>query len=352
VNDDERLNPDAVPPWLASLWPRYEGSPVIAGINDDDCAVLEWGGELLVVTTDFLNARPMALELGVGGLGDLGRLVVAANLSDLCGSGAAPRALLIGVTMPYGSPSEDFRELMLGVRSEASRWAVPVVGGDTKLGAALALFGVAIGAARSRSNLFLKNGGLEGDALWTSGPLGSVSSAALGLSRGDMTPEWNEWAREVVCRPQVPVAQSRALSDAGVGHGGIDVSDGLGADLRRMCEASCVGATVEVSNVPVAAETRVLADRLGVPAWAFAFASGGDFQFLVSTAPEAARAMSGLGFRRIGTLTRDPALQLCSDARVFAPMPDSGHSDARGLSFVDEIGQLLAAATSKPTESS
>src|SRR5687768_11989743 len=93
------LDPDEMPARLATLFTSENGGiDVLAGVGMDDCAVLRWGNELLVLSTDYLNARPIALELGVGTLWDLGRLVVAANLSDLCGSGAQPVALLIAVT--------------------------------------------------------------------------------------------------------------------------------------------------------------------------------------------------------------------------------------------------------------
>src|SRR5437867_728665 len=107
------LDPDAMPPWLARRFAtRFNTESILAGVNDDDCAVIDWGKKLVVVTTDYLNARPIALELGVGDLRTLGRLAVAANLADLCGTGAAPRALLVAVTMPRDAREQDFQQIM------------------------------------------------------------------------------------------------------------------------------------------------------------------------------------------------------------------------------------------------
>src|SRR6266851_8216130 len=98
------LDPDEMPRWIAGLWPYgRRPSGIVAGVNDDDCAVVRWDCRYLVATTDFLNAKPIAMELGIGSLWDLGRLLVASNLSDLCGSGALPVALLVGVTLPHGA---------------------------------------------------------------------------------------------------------------------------------------------------------------------------------------------------------------------------------------------------------
>jgi len=129
------LDPDEMPGWLASLWPSANRAPfIIAGVNDDDCSVLKWDDQLLVITTDYLNARPIAAQLGIGTPADIGRLVVGANLSDLCGSGAEPRALLVAAMMEDGATEEEFKNLMGGVREEAARWGLAVIGGDTKLG--------------------------------------------------------------------------------------------------------------------------------------------------------------------------------------------------------------------------
>ena len=113
-------------------------------------------------------------------------MAVASSLSDLCGSGALPVALLIGVTLPHGTTETDFKELMRGVKVEADRYGVPVVGGDSKLGKSRALLAVAIGSAQSRKELFLKNGAKPGDIIWVSGNLGSVAAAAWGYGRPDL----------------------------------------------------------------------------------------------------------------------------------------------------------------------
>ena len=52
-------------------------------------------------------------------------------------------------------------------------------------------------------------------------------------------------------RPSPRVSTGQALLDAGV-TGAMDVSDGLVADLAKLCRASGVGATIDSSRVPLA----------------------------------------------------------------------------------------------------
>jgi thiamine-monophosphate kinase len=313
----------------------------MAGIDDDDCAVLSIDGQLIVVTTDFLNANPIALQLGFGTIHDLGRLLVCANLSDLCGSGATPTALLIAITMEYGSAVSEFRQLISGIEEESQRWSVPVVGGDTKLGKSRALLAVAFGTAKSEQNLFLKNGAIPGDTVWVSGHLGSCGAAVIGLTDDLMNESWREWARGAILRPRLPLEQSRQVSQAGWGNGGTDISDGLGADLVGLCRASGVGAAIYAANLPIAAEAVELAEVMGIPPYRFAFAIGGDLQFVVTTRSSVSAHMEALGFTSIGTITDEKVVRLVGPDASSVPLTGKGHRDSRGLTFAEEIKYLL-----------
>lgn len=338
---DEPFDPDAMPAWIQELWPSLgRPSDIVAGINDDDCAVLKTREGLLILTTDFLNANPIGVQLGIATPRDLGRLVVAANLSDLCGTGADPRALLIALTLPRDSKTDDFREIMLGVRQEAGRWQVPVVGGDTKLGRARALLAVAVGYVESERDLFMRNRARVGDQVWLSGQVGSCSAATVGLSQSFGDGEWRRWARRVILEPDLPLSKSRRLSQAQLAHGGTDLSDGLAAALEAICTSSDVGVVIDCAAIPVADEVLDLAQNLSAPSWSFALAGGGDFQFLVTAPPESGRELEAMGFWQCGTVTSDRRRVLRLAERAVE-VQFRGHRDARNLSFAEEILELI-----------
>ena len=332
------LDPDNMPIWIAKLWPtELSGPAVIAGVNNDDCGVMRWNHRLLVITTDYINSKPIVLELGIGDYRCLGRLVVATNLADLCGSGAEPRALLTAITMPKDSKTEDFKSLMKGIKLESKKWGLPVIGGDTKLGESLTILGVAIGSAMSKKNLFLKNQAKPADLLWLSGNLGSCSAAVLGLVEGGFPKKWKEWAIKSLTVPNIPLKKSKEVSQVGIGRGGIDISDGLGNDLSKMCEASGTGVILDVSRIPVAKQVIQLAQVKGLPPWALAFSSGGEFQFIVTTRKKDFERMSKLGFHFIGEMTKNNKMVIRLKDGKTVPLPKAGHRDARNLSFYQEI---------------
>lgn len=332
-----------MPEWLA-IRSRVRPDYIVAGINDDDCAVLRFGNQHLVITTDFLNSRPIATELGIGRLHDLGRLSVLANLADLCGSGAEPIAFLAATTMPRDASESDFKELCEGVFETTAKWNIPVIGGDTKLGTSLAVLGVAVGRAYSEKNLFLKNSALAGDQIWISGTLGSCNAAVVHLTdikeHHAETPQLNEWARMAILHPDLPLHISREVSQRELGHGGIDISDGLGNDLHRLAQSSAVGMVIDACQIPFTDHTRLIAQRHGVAPWTFAFAAGGDMQFVVTADPRCSSEMERLGLFRIGEITESPLRVLRVNGETL-PLPSHGHRDGRRMTFSEEILQLV-----------
>ena len=333
------LDPDRVVPWLALVFKVKGQRHVIAGVADDDCGVIDAGKTIAVLSTDFLNATPIAEQLGICGEHGLGRIAVAATLSDLLGSGALPRALLVAITAPHGYPERSFRELMLGARFESNRWGVPIIGGDTKLGDARAVLTCGIGTVNSKRELFLANQAKPGDLIFSSGHLGTCAAATHVASQTSRVPRW---AKHAIAVPNLPFHQSQALAKLRCAHGGIDISDGLAADLSRLCKASCVGAVLEVDKIPVHPRAREVAGREKVPAWAFSLASGGDFQFIVTVPSRAKDKLEALGFTRIGGITKDRSRWLLEeDGKIRRKIPEVGHKDRKGQRFSDEIRRIV-----------
>ncbi|MBL8876340.1 MAG: hypothetical protein JNM86_11150 [Phycisphaerae bacterium] len=79
----KQFDPDSMAGWVKAVCSIDYTGRVLAGVNDDDCAVIKCGSQTIVVSTDFVNAWPIALELGVGGLEVLGRLPVGPSLATL-----------------------------------------------------------------------------------------------------------------------------------------------------------------------------------------------------------------------------------------------------------------------------
>jgi thiamine-monophosphate kinase len=339
------IDPDGKIPWLsdkigASLRPPYD---LIAGIGDDDCAVLDLArGSILVATTDYVNANPIMLTLAVGSYFELGRYLVNTSLADLCGSGAIPVAVLTSIMWDRAKSEAEFEQLMLGAKAAATAASAAIVGGDTKLSSRAAYCAMGIGIAETRSHLFLKARARPGDGVWVSGNLGSCAAAVYGWDQQASNEEWREWASEAMANPTLPLDLSREASELAMDASGTDLSDGLGSDLTSLCDTSKVGVEIAAGAIPVDPQVAVLSAQLGVPPYAFALTVGGDLQFVLCASERYFSHLDALGLVRIGTIHPDPThRKLVGTNGALTELPAAGHRDVRAMTFCDEVGHLL-----------
>jgi thiamine-monophosphate kinase len=336
---DLEFDPDEMPPWLSKLTGKKLNPEIIAGINDDDCAVLRISQREIVITTDYLNAKPIALELGFGSYWDLGRILVGANISDLCGTGALPIAFMASIMVEQGpDAATKFKSIMEGIHFQLQKYKIPLIGGDSKLGRD-AFCGIAIGVKEKGTKLFLKNAASPGDSIWVSGNIGNVSAAIEGLKKGNMSESWNRWARKSIIEPNVPLKKSRTIASLKIVNGGTDISDGLAANLWNLCKSSNVGAIVDVDAIPTAKQTQQLAKCRDIASWIYSMSIGGDFQFLFTSNSKNDLKLSELGFYRIGLIMEGREAYLNINGEVH-PMPKTGHRDKGIISFHDEVQRL------------
>jgi len=210
--------------------------PAARGLADD-CAVLELGGEALVLTHD------MMVE-GVHWLpgqdpADIAWKLVAVNLSDLAAKGAEPVGVLLGYTLGEGDA-----RFIEGLGQALSAFSVPLLGGDTVSGPVLSHGLTALGRATHRP-VPSRSGARAGDGLWLSGPIGAAMIGFEALRDG--TGEDSAAFR----RPIPLLEEGRAL--APVVTAMMDVSDGLLLDASRMADASGVTFAVDSAAVPLGA---------------------------------------------------------------------------------------------------
>lgn len=230
--------------------------PAARGLADD-AAVLEFGGEALVLTHDmmvegvhWLPAQDMA---------DVAWKLVATNLSDLAAKGAAP----VGVLLGYMLGRDDAR-FLAGLREALDAFDVPLLGGDTvgagntgKHSAGRRAIGLtAIGRATHRP-VPSRSGARPGDAVWLTGPVGAAMLGFEALQAGGSSP-----ATAAFRRPVPRMAEGRML--APLVSAMMDVSDGLLIDSARMAEASGVTIAIASDAVPLPATLPVarVADAL------------------------------------------------------------------------------------------
>lgn len=339
------LDPDAMPQWLREVTLATNGPSLghelLTHIDDDDCAVLVLrpGEPPTVLSTDFINASPIGLQLGISSQQDLGWLVVAVNALDVLSSGAIPRAFLLAATLSRGTSTVEFEQLISGVLEACEQFNLLYIGGDTKLGQSRAIAGTCIGRAASASHLLLRNRAEIGDDVWLTGACGDCGSAVLLLSATD-SPASDEDVRAAISRPVLDYEVILNLVTSGKARAATDVSDGLIADAHAIARASHLGVHIETRRLPIGPVTqRAVAAGL-VATVGVQCAIGGDLRILFTASASHRAYFNTSGFHRVGYTSRAEGVHLVTDNTSMA-VGFEGHRDARGITFAEEV-RLLA----------
>jgi hydrogenase expression/formation protein HypE len=254
-----------VPPdLLASLvYPHLgarRGDVLVHAQLGEDCAVIAFGDEAAVLTTDPIT----------GAQRDLGWYAVYVATNDLAACGAEPVALTLTLLLAPGRPAEDLARVMRDASEAAREIGVEIVGGHTEVTAGIdRTVAVVTALGRAPRDRVLRSGGARpGDVLLLTKGAAIEGTAILAAEReerlrpalgGDLLARARAFRRRLGVLPEGRAAASagaRAMHD--VTEGGV-----LGA-AWEMAAASGIGVRLEADRVPVLPETRAICEQLGV----------------------------------------------------------------------------------------
>lgn len=201
-------------------------------------------------------------------------LAVAA--SDLAAAGARPECFTLALTLPKAD-EEWLADFARGLGQASAAYQLALAGGDTTSGPLTLTLQVHGTVARGKT--LRRCGARPGDLVAVSGTLGDAGAALGYLS--ESSPSADALAvLERYHRPQPRLELGQMVVD--YASAGIDISDGLIADLGHILEASGVGARLEASRLPLSpALVRLVADR----APGYALRSGDDYELCLTFPP-------------------------------------------------------------------
>jgi thiamine-monophosphate kinase len=254
------------------------------------------------------------------------RRLLAVNLSDLAAMGAAPAYALLALSAPAGF---DHRRFLRAFTGAARRAGVALAGGDLARAPQLVATLTLLGRRRPRGRWLRRTAARPGDVLYAGGTLGESALGRLLLVRGavwrggrvdlphsfTVDPTVARAAGRAVRRHLLPQPQL-ALSAALARHrrcACIDVSDGLARDLGRLTAESGVGATIDLSALPLSPHAPRLAAALAADPHDLALAGGEDYVLLFALP---ASAHPPPGSVPIGRIDQRMGMRLRRGARV------------------------------------
>ena len=217
---------------LAQLLPKLSRNRGVMAGAGDDCAVVKsvGRGKLQLLKTDCLvenihftkKSRPESI----------GWKAMARPLSDFAAMSGVPQFALVTLILPSDKTLAWVKEIYRGIDKAARAFDVAVVGGETSSIKGPAVISITVTGFVEKQRWISRAAGKANDELFVTGRLG-------GSLRG----------RHLKFVPRI--VESRWLTKNFPIHAMMDLSDGLGADLPRLAEASGVGFEIDEAALPL-----------------------------------------------------------------------------------------------------
>jgi thiamine-monophosphate kinase len=233
----------------------------------------------------------------------VGHRCLARGLSDIAAMGGEPMAAFLSLALPADLPQEWVDGFVRGLLKLASRFKVPLAGGDIAQSQTGVLADIMVVGSVPQGKAVLRSGARAGDQLYVTGTLGG-SAATLGLLQHGRKIRAKDYPQHFAPTPRIEVG--RVLREKKLATAMIDISDGLSVDLRHICEESGMGARIDAGRLPLA--------ELGKPHRfvdeSFALHGGEDYELLFTARKRVPAKIAGVAITPVGEITRERRIVL------------------------------------------
>ncbi|SMP62609.1 AIR synthase family protein [Anoxynatronum buryatiense] len=284
----------------------------------EDCAVLDFGDELCVISTDPIT----------GAVAEIGSLAIDIACNDIASNGAEPVAVMMTVLAPEGTTAEDLSQIMEDAAGAAKRINVEIMGGHTEITDVVnrvLISTVALGK-HSRDAMVTTAGAQEGDVVFMTKSAGLEGTAILARDMEDKLKQYiplEILERAKALKHQISVVPEGMIAGRVGANSMHDATEGgvLGA-LWELAEASGKGLRIELDNIPVLPETRAICQVFQIDP--YRLISSGVMVLTVSPrrqkAMEEALSEAAIPWATLGTVTQGDRV-LVKDGKTLPMNP-------------------------------
>lgn len=257
----------------------------VMGIGDDCAVIPQQSGLETVVSTDMLMEGAHFLMEDVEPY-QLGWKSAAVNISDIAAMGGSPSGSFLAFSLPASLPDGWVGEFMRGYADISREYGFPLLGGDTTGSPDRLCICVTVMGQCPLGRSVKRSGAKAGDLICVTGNLGDSGAGLEVILKGlDRENEDNRYLVDRHYLPRPRLAEGISLMQAGVSSM-MDISDGIGSDLRHIMEESHVGAVVETEALPISAQLARFCESRGLDPLKFAVGGGEDYELLFTADPQ------------------------------------------------------------------
>ncbi len=261
----------------------------IKGVGDD-AAILDYGNEQTVISTDLL-LEGIHFDLSYVPLKHLGYKSIIVNLSDIYAMNAIPTQVLVSIGISNRFSLEAVEELYQGMLIACKRYNIDLVGGDTSSSKQGLVISVTALGKSNKDKIAKRDTAQANDLLCVSGDLGAAYMGLqilereknVFLSNQNLQPdlEGYDYIVERQLKPEARKDIVELLATLNIVPSSMmDVSDGLASEILHICKASNVGCNLYEEKIPIDPLTYDTAREFNIDPTVCALSGGEDYELL------------------------------------------------------------------------
>jgi len=249
----------------------------------DDTAVIKNGKKYFLLTCDCLVENDH-FNCAWATPKQIGRKAVEVNVSDIAAAGGLPKYMLVSIVLTKDTREKWVKDVYTGMKEICDKYKITLAGGDTTHGPIKMLDIFLLGETKKP---ILRSNAKTNDLICVTGQVGG-STAGLKLFRQNK--KVPIILRQKHLEPKARLDVSHII--AKYANSMIDVSDGIGSEVRHICEESKKGAIIYAEKIPLCPGA-TLKDALS---------GGEDFELLFTINKNKLKKLKNIDYTVIGEI--------------------------------------------------
>ena len=205
--------------------------------------------------------------------------IIRASLSDLYCKGIKPKTYFLSLSINKKlSKKSWFAKIKKILNSEQKKFNISLGGGDTINSTKFIVTIIVLGYSKIKP--VLRNGCALNDDIYVTGNIGDSFLGLKIIKKKANFGKSNNFLKKKYFEPDLPIKISPHLSK--IASASIDISDGLGQDLKHICDASNFGAIIDLNKLPLSPTCKKLISTNKIKLKDI-FSNGDDYQILFTS---------------------------------------------------------------------
>jgi thiamine-monophosphate kinase len=240
----------------------------------------------------------------------MGAKAVTMAISDLAAKGVQPEFLVASGNFPSNMTSNETIQLVKGIRDTAHKYNTKFLGGDTNAANEISLSITVFGRTKKK-NLITRSNSSINEIICTTGHFGLTGAGfKVFIDQVESTEKQQKLFYKSVYEPVAKLNQGLILAKTGLATSCIDSSDGLAWCLKEIIRNK-PKLGIEITNMPVAPESKIFANQNNLSAIDLVFYGGEEFELVFTIKQEdILKLQKEMNFQVIGKITSQHPMKI------------------------------------------